>query len=181
MRLDGRGFAWVGSGLRRTPRPIARPTTMAYAQVHDILARVRTVHKRLRRYCEQQRDAAEDEMVRELLDRVARREKGMTVCLARYTSEATPGILDTWIQYPGLEPVDEAVEAIGSAAHQSAADVVERVLACERTLADVYQDMADQAPGPHVREFLQNLQFLAAEQGRVIGRAVMDMRDLRSL
>lgn len=154
---------------------------MAYAQVSDILARVHALRERVCRYCERQRDGTDDDLVRAVMERVTRHEQAMEACLAKYTSDAARGILDTWIQYPGLEPLDEAIEETASATDQSAADVLDRLLACERLLLGVYQDMADQASGPRVQEFLQNILFMESQQGRAVGREVTDIGDLRSL
>lgn len=154
---------------------------MAYQQVRDILARVRAFHERVERYCEQSRDASHDDMVRAMLERIDAHDRAMDGCLTTYTSEATAAVLNTWIQYPGLEPLDEVEQAMSDAGDASPADVLQRLLDAERKLLDVYDTVADQAPGRHVQEFFQNLRFMEAQEGRAIGRDAASVRDVRSI
>lgn len=154
---------------------------MAYQQVRDILAHVRATQEHVLRYCEAHRHAADDDMIRGMLERVERHNNAMEACLAEYESGAAAAVLDTWIQYPGLERLDRTVGELATAGDEPAADVLERVLAAERMLLDVYQNVADQAHGRGVQEFFQNLLFMEAQTGRAIGRDVTDIRDMRSI
>ncbi|MEX0716455.1 MAG: hypothetical protein WD066_07710 [Planctomycetaceae bacterium] len=139
---------------------------MAYRQVRDILKDIRNVHRQLADFYESWDGRARDQRAAAVLTHVGRHEEFFKESLARYEPRAAEGILDTWIQYPPDETLNDALEEVGLSPEMSVDDVVEVVLRMDRALIEAYRQLADSTAAPRVKELFESLMELEETKNR---------------
>ena len=152
---------------------------MAYAQVAEILDYALKLQKRVASVCNQRSSTIADEQSKALFERLCHHEKNMQAYLKTYTSEATDGVLDTWIQYSGMEEIDAALEEINAARDGPAEVLLERILSADRHLQELYRLVAEQANAPRVNEFFDTLLEMEDLKARAIGDNVSQFEEWR--
>lgn len=152
---------------------------MAYKQVRDIMQRAQSLKGRLEKICADYRENTDDEINRELLNRVKEHQSRVQWILEKHQQHASQGVLDTWIQFSGFDRLERAMIEMGDIDSDGGVEVVERVIEADNALFDVIEVAARQAQAPRVKEYFQVILDVEDSEARTTSRAVIEAQDLR--
>jgi hypothetical protein len=147
---------------------------MPAAQVFSILDGIRQVHRQLAARYHELDKVATDERIQLLLEDMQKREQAFDDCIARYESEKSPAVLNTWLQFVP----DEAVRIYHIAEQltmpRTLEDLVEETLSLNTTLIDAYRLMADEAPTPELSTLFADLAKLEVRNDCHYAKMLLD-------
>lgn len=132
-------------------------TTMSYKQVRDILDVLRSFHRQLRDALEQVRPTSRDRRTQFLLESIRHDEQAMNVAIAMYQRHGGVNILQTWIQYIPDEETRRLLNTTHFTSDMSPEEMLSRKTRIDKSLADLYRQLAGQTSAARVAEFFDNL------------------------
>lgn len=162
MANENKARAGAGSGKTRS----------TYRRVSDILELARSFHGRIAAVYEKTPGEREDPRWRLLLDHLQEHEELITQALDRYDDVAPEDVRETWLQYVAEGRVREELE------HQELEDdadletALEAVLAFDRALVGLYDQLAEASGIRRVRELFQDLRDLEETKQRSFSMAL---------
>lgn len=156
---------------------------MAYEQVRDILKHVQALRQRVLELARQQQADTQDELLSDFLARVEQHDQYMEACLAGRVDDVPEGVLDTWIQFPDTQPIDDEIRQLSENAEGDASlsddeQAVQRVLALDQRILDLYKNAAGQVQSPRVKSLFDDLVLMEDQKARAKGWGYMENRDL---
>lgn len=129
---------------------------MPSTQVRDVLDHIRSYHHRLSGFYGDLSGTVTDERVRILLRDMAKREQDIDDVLADYEAEASPLILNTWIQFAADASLEEVFDETFDEGI-SPEEIVRFATDHDRKLIDFYRDMVGSTAAEDVQQLFTNL------------------------
>ncbi len=151
---------------------------MRFEQVRDLLDHARLFHKHLSEFYADLASHEEAERVKLLLEHLGRHEKHLEESLAEYEDEASRQVLDSWFQFTHDESTLKIPESMEIKPHMTIADVIRIGLALDNRLIEVYEESAQSAEVPEVREVFENLLEMEEEEKHTLMRAALESMDM---
>lgn len=130
---------------------------MAHQQVKDILESIRQTHRVFRHEVEQAWGTASDPRSRFLLRSIRRSEQEMDLALAKYKKDGHAAVLETWIQYVPSEDLEEVVNSGLLSPVATPDEVIARKQRFDSSLAEFYQQLANQVSASRVHDLIESL------------------------
>ncbi len=152
---------------------------MPSRQVRDVVDHVRSYHRNLA----QQLDAlgklekAANARLELLLNYMARHENNIEKALAKYEVDAEKNVLDTWLKFVPDESLDRALRHLDLHDGMDAEDVLGAVLSFDKSLIELYQELADETPLPEVHELFTDLLKMEDSKDRQYALSVLEISD----
>jgi hypothetical protein len=146
---------------------------MAFDTVGDIFNFLKNFHRDLAVFLSRLGESMPDERKRVLLNFVERHEKNMEECMADCQAEMANAMLCAWIKNVPQVPKCRCFEQVQWDPSMSVNEIVARIRQVDGCLLKLYQQLAEKAPTPEVRELFEEL--LAREQSesaRVLAEGV---------
>lgn len=130
---------------------------MSYQQVHEILDRIRSAHRRMRDELERARSGADDDRTRRVLEALRQDEQAMNLALGQYQRQDGASPLSTWIQYVPDEETGRLLDEARFTEHMDPDDVLELKVEIDRSLVDLYRRLSEQSSASRVNELFDSL------------------------
>ncbi|QDU38598.1 hypothetical protein Mal4_29270 [Maioricimonas rarisocia] len=137
---------------------------MAYHQVRDIFEQVRKFHREFRNALLESEPHQHDLDVEALIELARDEERADEACLARYSSDAEPNILDTWIQYVPDEGVVRTIQEAEVSPGMDLNEIIEKKIEFDDALVQLYAQLGDQVSGPRLQEAFRSLHDLTVRR-----------------
>ncbi len=153
---------------------------MAYMQVREVLAHVTKLRRRVRNKARRFHAVAADDIIASLLDRFEEHDRAMSGFQHQLVQAASPGVLDTWIQFTDTRPVEEEIADLGR--DDDACDAekfVQEFLDLDQRLLSLYATAGDQANAASVQEFFRKLVQMEVQKARANSWNVAQTQDTR--
>ena len=148
---------------------------MAAQPVSEVLARLRSIHRRLSDQYISFSETVSCSRVRTALDCMARHEEQIESWLKDHEAHTDSGVLNTWIQFaPGF-----ALDRLSPELHenQSTEELLDAARELDQKLLVLYRRLADAASAPRVREMFGNLFSLVESKDLQFTRTAVEMSD----
>ncbi len=152
---------------------------MAYLQTKDVLRYADQLRKFLRDFCERQKNTASNDLLAGLFEEVNKHEAQFEECLAEYELETSQDLLDTWIQFPGDNELEEAMTSLSDASEKNDDKVLEQLLVAEETLLQVYKQAQEQVSSARLQEVFESLIELQDHHLRNVANCVSEYGEIR--
>ncbi len=149
--------------------------SMPSRQVKDILDHVRGYHHKLGRRFSELSARESDERLALLLKYLAGHEKKFEESLAAYEDDAAKEVLNTWLKFVPDETIDGALKHFDLRDDMDADEIIAAVLAFDKSLIDLYRQLADKAPIARIQEVFMNLLQMEESKDRQYARSVLDL------
>ncbi|MFG0297158.1 MAG: hypothetical protein ACF8PG_14725 [Maioricimonas sp. JB045] len=133
---------------------------MAYQQVREIFSRVRKFHRQFRNALLGTETREHSQEVEALLNRGREEERLIEACLSRYSDEAEPNILDTWIQYVPDEDVIRTIRETEVRPGMTLTEIIEKKIEFDDALVSLYARLAEQVNGERLQDAFRSLHDL---------------------
>jgi hypothetical protein len=157
---------------------------MTFTQVTDILRRIEQVHHEVGRICSQVRHDDNNQRRVLLIDFFQQSEKRLGQRLEPVQNDRNDpmvgrnhAFLDTWIQFPGTEEIDAALEAIRDNHADNLDDLIGKCLDLHERVLRVLDHLAQSPGASDVRERLANVAAFERKAARDLGTAIVMHRD----
>lgn len=152
---------------------------MAYLQVKDILAHAEKLREFLRDYTRRHELKADNDLLAGLFQEVNRHEVQLEKVLVAFEEDTPKELQQTWIQFSGVEDLDDAMDALSAVDEQDDQTILEQLLDAEETLQRVYRLAQEQADAVELQELFSDLLELQDHQLRSIGKCVSEYGQMR--
>lgn len=153
---------------------------MAYMQVRDVLAHVTKLRSRVRNKARRFHTVAADDIIASLLDRFEEHDRAMSGFQHQLVQEASPGVLDTWIQFTDTRPVEEEIADLGRGSGAcDTEEFVQEFLDLDQRLLSLYSTAGDQCNADSVKEFFRKLVQMETQKVRANSWNVIQTQDTR--
>lgn len=130
---------------------------MAYLQMKGILEQTEKLRHYLCEYTERRESETDNEFLagfyRDLRNDVQR----LTKTTAEFVEHDHDQLLETWIQYPGTEPLEEAMERLSDSSQQEHQEVLQSVLEAEERVLECFQQAQQQTTAEENQEGIGQL------------------------
>ncbi len=136
---------------------IASLLTMAYLQVKDILLHAEKLRTFLRGFAERHQRKASNDLLAGLFQDVKEHEKQLERCLDEFQSDDSSVSLETWIQYPGDDELEQTMTSLSAVAEQADEEVLKQLLIAEEALLRVYKQAQEQTSAQQLQELFETL------------------------
>lgn len=130
---------------------------MPQERVRDVLRRAKVFHDHVGRAYTLGVEHTVDERVRLLLGYLRGHARALSRVLVVFEKDTRSSILDTWIAYPPDKYKWMAAETMVVLPDASIDDVIEKALAVDQNLMDVYGQMREEAASQEVRDVFDAL------------------------
>lgn len=159
--------------------PEGRPTMRSCCkQLKEFVDFGKNFHKEIGHFYRQLNKQTELERVKMLLDYLSRHEQHLEESLARFKKENHPKILEAWLEYSPELNVEKHIQAAEIHAGMTTDEVVDIAMRFDDTLIKLYEELAEKANDPHVKELLTNLLELEKTEKIQTMRAAMSLQDM---
>lgn len=148
---------------------------MASRQVKDILDHIRACHHKMSEKLTGSGGHQSDERLGLLLKYMARHEQHFDDALADYEKDAAKGVLDTWLPFVNEETLDAALKNIEFRDDMTPDEIVGAILEFDKSLLELYRELASETSIPHVRELFLNLLEMEENKDHQYARSVLDI------
>lgn len=153
---------------------------MSYRQIHEILEKGEELKNTFAEFCALQHAAENDEIIKGIYSKTLSHMTILNRVLAHHHQTASPAVLNTWIQYPGYDELEEAIQKLRAIPPEErpSTGALEQLLEAENTFLKVLEMTTEQARAPSVREYMRSLLDVADEAVRTLGREDGELEDL---
>ncbi|QEG36951.1 hypothetical protein [Bythopirellula goksoeyrii] len=147
---------------------------MAYLQVKDILVHAEKLREFLRDFTRRHELKANNDLLAGLFQEVSQHEQQFKECLDEYRKDTSAELLQTWIQFDGVEDLEEAMDALSAADEQDTQSLLGQLLAAEEALQRVYELVQEQTSATKLEELFGELQQIQDHHLRNIADCVSE-------
>lgn len=151
-----------------------------FQQVRDILSHVHEVRGRLRLLTEECINETHDELLSAYLNRAKLHDEFMQRCLVGEFDEAPPSALNTWIQYPDLQPLDEELDGMVEDSLSDSQAMLDRLVAVDKRILEIYDRVREQSESQAVRNLFDRLRLMEEQKTRAKAWGQVELSDLKS-
>lgn len=130
---------------------------MTYQQVRDVVETIRGAHQQMRDALEAPRTRTQDRRTETLLAALRQEEQQLQLALARFGTDGSSGILDTWLQYVPDEELRQELDDVDFSPEMTAEDIVGRKLQFDQALIALLGQLTEETAVPRVQELFQAL------------------------
>lgn len=130
---------------------------MAYAQLHDLITRIRDVQSDLITQLEALHQTTEDSRIRSMLEAAQREEREMSAIFADVVAGGTNSPTNVWLQYVPDEDVKRVISETKFTTALSADEVVLTKIEFDQALLIVFQVLESRMNAASLKEFLHDL------------------------
>ncbi len=153
---------------------------MPSRQVRDIVEHVRFYHRNLSQQLDsfdKQLDKSANPRFEMLVSYMARHEQNFEKLLAKYESEASRRVLNTWLKFVPDESLDRTLKHLDLHNGMDADEILGVVLKFDKSLIELYQELADETPLPEVHELFTDLLKMEDSKDRQYAMSVLEIYD----
>ena len=151
---------------------------MAYQTIRELMARVRSLHGRLRESVHDARRRADDERTALLLDFIDQHEAAIERAVETVERRGGRAVLDTWLQFEQDAALERAMELREPDAAAPSESIVTHLLETENALIRLYQLLQGSSGSPTVQSFFAGLLEMEDSAVRRSARARLEAVDL---
>lgn len=151
---------------------------MAYQTVRELLAHVRSVHRRLRAMIQDARPHMDGERSQLLLVVVDEHEGALERAVESVEKRGLGSVLDTWLQFQPDAEIDRALSLAVSDLPLSTGDIVALVLETENSLSRLYQLLEGSTGSRRVQAFFGSLSDVEDSAVRRTARIRLESNDV---
>ncbi len=130
---------------------------MSYAQVRDILSRVREGHQRFRDTLAHIEQESNNDGTEWIAKSFRQHEQHWQMALAKSGGDDQDAILNTWIQVVPSEELFSELDDIVVTPEMTLDDVVAAAVGFHSALVNLYRTLSTQVSAPRAKEFLTSL------------------------
>lgn len=152
---------------------------MAYIQVKDILVHAEKLREFLKNYARRHELKADNDLLAGLFQEVNQHERQLGICLSEFQSSTSQELQQTWIQFSGVEEVDEAMDGLSAVDELENEKVLEKLLEAEEALQRVYKLAKEQADAAKLQELFGELYDLQDHHLRYIANCISEYGQMR--
>ena len=151
---------------------------MAYQTIRDLVAHVRTLHRRLRDLVCEAETQADDERTALLLEFIDEHEAALERTIAAAEQKGGEAVLDTWLQFEQTSELDRAMRQSEPASSRSGYEIVDHVLRTENALIRLYELLQGSTSSSSVQTFFASLMEIEDSAVRRSARVRLEAGDL---
>ena len=149
---------------------------MAYMQVKNVLLRAEDLHKFVREFAERRRRQASNDLVEGIFKEVSEHEERRRCILTEFEEQAESRLLETWLQFPGVEQLEQAMEDLSDVDGENEEVILETVLTANEALVEMYDQAMNQTNAPALSELLGRLKDLQDHHLRTMANSVTEFQ-----
>lgn len=147
---------------------------MSFETTRDLLQGAQQLHQKLSRYYQKVSKKTDKERIKMLLEYLSRHERRLADSVKKYTDGAADNVLQTWYQYAPRKNLDDLLKDIEITPDMPIDEVLRSVIAFDDALIALYQELAQHAGSPTVRDVFTNLlEMEKSEKLRSVRDALM--------
>jgi hypothetical protein len=147
---------------------------MAYLQVEDVLKSAEQLHQFVREFAKRRRSQARDDFVEGMFQEVTGHEERLRQYLEEFKERADNGVRATWLQFPGVESLEKAMNELAAADGDDDEIILENVIAANEALRDMYDQSMNQTSVPALSELFERLKELQDHHLRNMAKSVSE-------
>ncbi|WP_425398005.1 hypothetical protein [Aeoliella sp.] len=151
-----------------------------FQQVRDVLSHVSRIRSRLRELTEQCLEDTNDQLLATYLERAKAHDDFMQLCLADEVDKASPAALDTYIQFPDVQTLDDELDGMVEGDLDDARAMLDRLVAVDKRILALYDRVLEQSESRAVRDLIERLRLMEEQKARAKGWEQVELRDLKS-
>jgi hypothetical protein len=152
---------------------------MPSCQVRDVIDHVRSYHRHLAKQLESlgKLENAAHPRMQLLLNYMGRYEKHFEKALGKYEAGAEKSVLDTWLKYVPDDSLDRALKHLDLHDGMDAGDILRVVLSFDKSLIELFQELAEETPLPDVNDLFTDLLRMEDSKDRQYAISVLEISD----
>ena len=147
---------------------------MPSKQIRDIFDQVRSFHRKLAKLYEELSEMEQDERLKCLLKYMGRHEEAFENALSQHESSSAKSILDTWVQFADGESLERALAEADIHANMKVEEIIQHALAVDKTLIELYRDLAASTAAPRVQELFSSLAEMEENKDHQYARSLLE-------
>jgi hypothetical protein len=153
---------------------------MSYKQVRDVIAQSKTVHKFVSKYAQRHQEKGGDPLLKGLYSLMFAHEERIENWLAEYEADERQKLLNTWLQFPQLEVLEESMDNLCSVDEMDEQTILQCFLNVEQQLVELYDQTMREVQAPSVQAFFRQLKELEDHHLRTMANNIAELGEMRS-
>jgi rubrerythrin len=153
---------------------------MSYKQVRDVIAQSKTVHKFISKYAQRHQEKSGDSLLKGLYSLMAAHDERIEQWLADYQADERQKLLDTWLQFPQLDTLEESMDDLCSVDEMDEQTILQSLLTVEQQLVELYDQTMREVQAPSVQAFFRQLKELEDHHLRTMANNIAELGEMRT-
>jgi hypothetical protein len=152
---------------------------MAYMEVRNVLQRAEELHQFVHAYAARRCGQAKDDYVEGIFRNIVQQEEELRQRLTEFEADAETRLLDTWLQFPGVEKLEEAMDELAAVDGDDDDVILQGVVLANEALVELYDQAIAQVQAPALVELLERLRELQDHHLRKMANSVTEFQQLQ--